>query len=188
MCCGEGTYSGFYFADRAQRITAIDRDKRAIHLARRRFQQPNVEWIEADVLAYTLPTQEYDTVMLFAALEHFSVRDGTCLLARIGRSMKPSGTLIGSTPIFTEAGGHNVEHDNEFFSVRYLQSFLEPHFERVVVWTSAWSSRVESYFECLLPKAAAEVDLEPVIAGLEEARRRELAAVTARLAERSAQQ
>jgi ubiquinone/menaquinone biosynthesis C-methylase UbiE len=170
LCCGDGTYSGIYYAARAGHVDALDRNPGALRLARRRYPRRNVAWIDADVLATPFPASDYDVVMLFAAIEHFSVRNGTILLAKIAKSLKASGTLIGSTPIFTEEGGHNVEHDNEFFSIDYLVGFLEPHFGHIETWTSDWRGRLDAYFECTVPKVVGEVGLTALISELEQRR------------------
>lgn len=173
LCCGEGTYSGIYYASRAGHVDAIDRNPAALHLARRRYRRPNVSWIDGDVIADRFPSLDYDVVTLFAAIEHFSVSNGTILLAKIAKSMKSSGTLIGSTPLFAEEGGHNVEHDNEFFSLDYLLRFLEPHFGHIETWKSDWRGRLDAYFQCTEPKIVGEAQLRALIEELERRRSEE---------------
>ena len=177
LCCGDGTYSGIYYSTRAGHVDALDRNPGALALARHRYRLANVTWIDADVVADPFPASNYDVVILFAALEHFSVRNGAVLLAKVVGSMKPSGTFIGSTPIFAEEGGHNVEHDNEFFSMDYLRGFLNPHFGHINTWTSDWRGRVDAYFECTAPKAIDETTLLTLIAELEQRRLKEQAAL-----------
>lgn len=173
LCCGEGTYTGVYYATRAGHVDAIDRNPGALRLAAHRYRLTNVSWIDADVLAEPFPSSDYDLVTLFAAIEHFSVANGTKLLAKIARSLKPGGTLIGSTPIFAEEGGHNVEHDNEFFSISYLVEFFEPHFGHIETWTSDWRGRVDAYFQCSAPKMVGDGALVSLIAHLEQRRSEE---------------
>jgi len=173
LCCGDGTYSGIYYSSRAGHVDALDRNPSALSLARRRYRLPNVSWIDADVLASPFPSSDYDVVMLFAAIEHFSVANGTTLLAKIAKSLKPTGTLIGSTPIFAEEGGHNMEHDNEFFSMSYLTGFMEPHFGHIETWTSDWRGRIDAYFQCTIPKVIGDDAVNKVIADLEQWRSKE---------------
>lgn len=173
LCCGDGTYSGNYYSVRAGHIDAIDRNPSALRLARSRYHAQNVTWIDADVLSDPFPASDYDVVMLFAAIEHFSVKNGTTLLAKIVNSLKATGTLIGSTPIFAEEGGHNVEHDNEFFSMENLIGFLEPHFGHIDTWTSDWRGRVDAYFVCSNPKVVPAEKVDGLIAKLEARRSHE---------------
>ncbi len=173
LCCGEGTYSGFYYSTRAKHVDAIDRNPAALAVARRRFSLPNVSWIDADVLNQAFPSSDYDVVTLFAAIEHFSVSNGTMLLNKIAGALKSDGILIGSTPIFAEEGGHNVEHDNEFFSMGYLVEFMEPHFGRVDTWTSGWRGRTDAYFQCSMPRVLADGALRELIDHLERRRSQE---------------
>lgn len=174
LCCGEGTYAACYFASRAKHVDAIDRDHAAITLAARRFRLLNVDWIEADVLQEPFPLERYDVVTLFVAIEHFTVDAGSRLLNKIAATMKPSGTFVGSTVIFDEAGGHNIEHDNEFFSDHYLREFLQPHFQQIEMWSSMWNTRRDIYFSCRGALVLADVTLQRVINRLEDMREREL--------------
>ncbi len=145
--CGDGIFSGLCYSPVAGSVDAIDRDSRAISLARKRYPQENVHWHVSDILLDAFPRDRYDTVFLFAVIEHFSVAAGTDLIRKIGAALEPGGTLLGSTPLFHELGGHNDEHDNEFFSEEYLRAFLEPHFETLEIWVSRWPNRNEAYFQ-----------------------------------------
>jgi ubiquinone/menaquinone biosynthesis C-methylase UbiE len=178
LCCGEGTYSGLYYSTRAAHVDAVDRNPMALELARRRYRLANVSWIDADVLSDPFPSSDYDVVTLFAAIEHFSVANGSALLRKIARSLKPTGALIGSTPIYAEEGGHNEEHDNEFFSIEYLREFMQPHFGQVETWTSNWQGRVEAYFHCTSPAASGDTVPDDLVARLEKRRTQEQMALT----------
>lgn len=173
LCCGDGTYSGLYYAIRAAHVDAMDRNPGAIRLAKRRYRISNVTWIEGDVLADQFPASDYDVVTLFAAIEHFSVANGVVLLGKIATSLKPTGTLIGSTPIFVEEGGHNIEHDNEFFSIEYLLRFLRPHFSTIHTWTSDWRGRNDAYFQCTQPRVVLDAMMPALIRDLERQRTEE---------------
>ena len=149
LCCGDGTYSGLFYSGRAGSVDAVDRDPRAVALAKRRHSKPNVQYFCRDILLEPFPRPEYDVVFFFVAIEHFSIEAGTDLLQKIGSSLSQrQGVLFGSTPILPHRGGHNDEHDNEFLSVEQLKLFLEPHFSRVEVWCSNWPMRTECYFTC----------------------------------------
>lgn len=152
LCCGDGFYSIYYYSLRASHIDALDWDAPAIRAAKRRNRKPQIHFQRFDVNRQNFPRTDYDVVTLFSAIEHFSVEEGTALLRKIGVVLKPGGVLVGSTPIFSSQGGHNEEHQNEFLSIEQLQNFLSPHFRKVELWTSPWTSeRLECYFECREP-------------------------------------
>lgn len=165
--CGDGTFAALCYSPLAAEVDAIDRDPRAVELARDRYSGSRVRWHVRDIVVDPFPADDYDAVFLFAVLEHLSVRDGTALLGKIGSVLSPNGQFLGSTPLFNELGGHNVEHDNEFFSEKYLRTFLEPHFRRVDVWISRWpGGRNEAYFKCSMPRQLKEPALSHHIEGI----------------------
>jgi 2-polyprenyl-3-methyl-5-hydroxy-6-metoxy-1,4-benzoquinol methylase len=157
ICCGDGIYSGLYYSMFAGLVHAIDRDERALSLARKRYSRENVKFFKVDVTKEDFPLENYDVILMFAAIEHFSVEQGTQILQRIARALSASsnGSFLGSTPIFGEVTGHgHPEHDNEFTSIEQLQDFLSPHFAEIEFWSSKWGlrgERKETYFLCKKP-------------------------------------
>jgi SAM-dependent methyltransferase len=150
VCCGDGTFSGTFYSQNASHVDAFDYDEKAVATARRKHAKPNVRFFVADATKLTL-SKKYDVILLFVAIEHFSVADGTRLLQKLGAALNEGGLLMGSTPIFVEVGGHNDEHQNEFLSVAQLRDFLAPHFGEVDLWCSQWRGRLDCYFECREP-------------------------------------
>jgi len=157
VCCGDGIFSGLFYSVNAGFVDAVDRDKKAISLAKKRYSKPNVRFYIADVIKELFPRTNYDVVSLFEAIEHFSVEAGTRLLQKIAASLSSTkGTLVGSTPIVTSKGGHNPEHDNEFLSMEQLRLFLEYHFTEVDLWLTKWPTRNACYFICSRPILLSE--------------------------------
>ncbi|MCJ7805531.1 class I SAM-dependent methyltransferase [Patescibacteria group bacterium] len=146
--CGDGIFSGLFYSAVAKEVLAIDLDSRAISHAKRYYNRSNVTFINRNILKWEPKDKKFDLILLFAVIEHFSKRDGLLLLEKIRKMMKPDGLLMGSTPVFSDKGYHNMEHKNEFSSVKDLNKFLGIKFKRVKTYTSNWPGRLECYFEC----------------------------------------
>jgi len=161
VCCGDGIYSGLYYSIFAGLVHGIDRNELAIAAANKRYSKENVKFFKKDILKEDFPMENYDVIFMFAALEHFSVDEGSHILRRIAKALSKSsnGEFLGSTPIFEEATGHgHPEHDNEFTSMEQLKSFLSPHFAEIDFWSSKWGAqadRKDTYFLCKKPKVNA---------------------------------
>lgn len=154
ICCGDGIYSGLYYSMFARLVHAIDRDEVAINFARTHYSRENVKFFKVDVIKENFPLENYDVIFMFAAIEHFSVEQGTQILQRVARALTASsnGCFLGSTPIFDEKTGHgHPEHDNEFTSIEQLRDFLSPYFAEIEIWTSKWGERKDTYFLCKKP-------------------------------------
>ncbi|HBW47097.1 TPA: hypothetical protein DEF17_04090 [bacterium] len=156
ICCGDGIYSGLYYSMFAGLVHAIDRNEEGLNLARKRYSRENVKFFKVDITKEDFPLKNYDVIFMFAAIEHFSIEDGTDILGRIASalSISSNGCFIGSTPIFIEATGHgHPEHVNEFTSIEELKNFLSPHFAEIEFWSSKWgkSERKDTYFLCRKP-------------------------------------
>ncbi len=157
LCCGDGIFSGLYYSTVAKHVDAVDRNGKAIRMARRRYTSNNVTFHILDVLKDNFPRDQYNVIFFFVSIEHFSAEAGTRLLQKIAGAVDPNnGVLFGSTPIFHHRGAHNYEHDNEFLSLEQLRTFLTPHFDQVELWFSEWPGRDECYFRCSRPKKLSD--------------------------------
>jgi ubiquinone/menaquinone biosynthesis C-methylase UbiE len=163
IACGDGSFSGNYYSANASHVDAFDYDEKAIKNAKSKYAKHNITFFVADATTIELQPRKYDVIAFFVAIEHFSKSEGTKLIAKLASALKPGGVLIGSTPIFTEVGGHNEEHQNEFLSVNQLRKFVNPHFNQVDLWCSNWPGRTECYFECRLPNSIS--DARPIELG-----------------------
>lgn len=149
LFCGDGMFSGLFFSRLAKHVDGVDRNLRAIELARRLYSRPNVTFHVLDAGKVAFPSNRYDAIMFFEGIEHLSVQGGDALLGKIAECLSESsnGTLLGSTPL---EGWGNPEHDNVFGTVEELRKFLSPHFKQVDCWLSKWSpKRTEVYFKCV---------------------------------------
>ncbi len=147
LCCGDGTFSGLFFSKKASLVHAVDKNSQAIALARKLFDRMNVEFFEIDVLEDEFPGHEYDVILFYQALEHFTHEQIDCLLNKIAAALTPGGILLGSTALL--GIDSNFEHAVEFTSVEEIRELLSAYFEHVETWTTVWEeSRVEVYFLC----------------------------------------
>ncbi len=164
VCCGDGIYSGLFYSKFAGLVHAVDRDEKAISVARKRYSRENVSFFKIDILEEAFPLDNYDVVVMFAAIEHLSAEQGTSLLQRIAAALSASSnrSFLGSTPIFHEATGHgHPEHQNEFTSIERLKDFLSPHFAEIELWSSKWGlegERKDTYFLCKKPLVHSKKD------------------------------
>jgi len=149
LCCGDGIFSGLFYSKQAAVVHALDRNEQAIELAKALYSHDKVEYYRKDVLTSSFPMEEYDAVMLFEAIEHFSEKEAAYLLAKIALHLAIDGFLLGSTPL---SPGGNPEHRHEFRTVDQLVDFMRPHFLYIETWLSRWSAdRTTLYFLCRKP-------------------------------------
>lgn len=147
--CGDGSFDGIFFADKAKRVMAIDRDQIAILHARKYYKRDNVDYYRFDITKKKLPKDKFNVILMFAVIEHFSKLEGLNVLRNIKFSMKKDGVFFGSTPIFKILGKSNWEHENEFTSKKQLKIFLSEVFSKVKIRERGWAEgRRECYFEC----------------------------------------
>lgn len=148
LSCGDGFFSKYYYAYKAGRVDAIDRDRRAIAIARR-GAPGNVSFFVQDASS-PFPSREYDVVLWFAAIEHLTAPDGLTILQKISDVIGPrNGLLFGSTDIHPHSPLSNFEHKNEFQSEGQLEEFLAQVFPSITLWQSPWpTDRQEWYFWC----------------------------------------
>lgn len=127
--CGEG-YGSHMMSSVAKSVTGVDIAKDAIAHAKKHYHEPNLQFIEANVLSMDLPDNSFDVVVSFETLEHLGEQEE--LLAEFRRVLKPDGVLIISTPDKKEYSD-KMDFDNEFHVKElYRDEFaalLSPHFK-----------------------------------------------------------
>jgi len=80
----------------AKKVYAFDYDTEATRYARERFGSDRVEFLTGDVAVVPFRNDTFDVVVSFEVIEH--VPDHERFLGEICRIMKPTGTLLVSTP------------------------------------------------------------------------------------------
>ena len=93
--CGVG-YGSVHLADVARRVVGVDVAADAIAYAREHFVKPNVEFVQADVLALPLERDSFDVACSFETIEH--VRNPEALVGELRRVLRAGGTCVLSTP------------------------------------------------------------------------------------------
>lgn len=86
--CGAGAFAA-RLAQRSERVDALDRSAEMIEEAKRRTPG-NVNCILADVLAGSLPGNDYDAIFSISALHHMPLQDALPVLAA---ALRPGGVL-----------------------------------------------------------------------------------------------
>ena len=93
LACGAGR-NAVWLAEQGWRVTAVDFSGVALRMARslEAERRVAVEWVEADVLAWTPPSRAYDLVcVLYLQLPAGERRTA---LARAAAAVRPGGTLL----------------------------------------------------------------------------------------------
>jgi len=93
LACGAGR-NAVWLAEQGWRVTAVDFSGVALRMARtlEAERRVTVEWVEADVLAWTPPSRAYDLVcVLYLQLPAGERRTA---LARAAAAVRPGGTLL----------------------------------------------------------------------------------------------
>ena len=89
--CGTGEFSRL-LAGRAERILAVDLSPQMIRLARERSKlYPNVDFIEADVMTYQLPDNQFDCIATLTTIHHLPMES---MLRKIRKALKPGGIFV----------------------------------------------------------------------------------------------
>jgi len=89
--CGTGEFSRL-LAARAEKVLAVDLSPQMIRLARERSRlHANVEFVEADVMSYQLPDEEFDCVATLTTLHHLPAEP---ILRKVRDALKPGGVFV----------------------------------------------------------------------------------------------
>jgi demethylmenaquinone methyltransferase/2-methoxy-6-polyprenyl-1,4-benzoquinol methylase len=89
-------------------ILAIDISSGMLAVARKKFPQQNVEFLEADVSETNFPDGSFDRIFCNSVFPHFSDKHSTLL--ELKRLLAPGGVLVISHPIGREAV-NNIHRD-----------------------------------------------------------------------------
>ena len=107
------------------RVVAVDRDPRALELARSQFQRSQVEYLEDDcrTLAHAGNGRgPYNAVVSFETIEHLP--DPASFLTRAASLMSADGVLIASTPNRTAGGGGKWSYHEREYSAPEFEALL----------------------------------------------------------------
>jgi SAM-dependent methyltransferase len=130
--CGVG-YGAEVLAAAARRVVGVDVDADAIAYARRRYAAPNVDFVEADLLALGFRDASFDVVCSFETVEH--VADRVRYLKEMRRVLRPGGVFVLSTPHARETVVQPVNpHHAVELSRGDLEALLRRYFDEVELY------------------------------------------------------
>lgn len=115
--CGAG-YGCNQLADRAAFVAGIDVSTDAISYARAQARSPNLDFVQASILAIPFGSESFHLVTAFEVIEH--LEDWRGLLSEVRRVLHPQGLFLVSTPnrlYYAESRaqeGPNPYHVHEF--------------------------------------------------------------------------
>lgn len=98
LCCGDGFNARHFYAHRAARVVAADRNSAALAHARRRNSARNIDYVYCD-LTVEMPSGVFDNVIWDAAMQHFSDEEIDRIVAGAHAVLCPGGVLSGCTEI-----------------------------------------------------------------------------------------
>lgn len=130
--CGVG-YGTAYLAEEARRVVGVDHSAEALDYARREYARPNIEYVEADLLALPFADGSFDVVCAFEAIEHLV--DQRAFLRDAARVLRRDGVLLVSTPCVrqTQRDPANPFHHVEL-SAADFEALLQERFGEVELY------------------------------------------------------
>jgi cyclopropane fatty-acyl-phospholipid synthase-like methyltransferase len=129
VACGVGYGSRFIANECRCEVVGVDRDPNALKLATSRFSHPDVSFIADD--CHTLEKcgceEQFDAIVCFETIEHLT--EPGRFLRRCAQLLRPSGTLIISTPNQTVIGHSDWEyHVTEYTASQFVALLKESGF------------------------------------------------------------
>ena len=146
--CGEG-YGAHLLAQHAKEVVAIDKHKKAIQQAQRRYDLPNLNFHIQDISEISeYPLSSFDVVCCFHVIEH--LKAPVQFLAEVEkRLLNPSGVLLISTPnrhspVRQSTGLQWPYHEREYTADEF-RKLLSTCFKDVKLYTLQGNSKVDQF-------------------------------------------
>ena len=146
--CGEG-YGANLLAQHAKEVVAIDKNKKTIQQAKRRYVLSNLDFHVQDVSEISVsPFSLFDVVCCFHVIEH--LKTPASFLAEIRKHLlAPSGILLISTPnrhspIRRSTGFQWPYHEREYTADEFRELLLTS-FEDVTLYALQGSPKVHQF-------------------------------------------
>lgn len=147
LCCGDGFYPFYFYAEVPAYIDAVDWDHRAIRHALRWHSHPNISYWVKDVLEEDFPDTEYDVVCWDAGIQYFTPGEIRTILGKSFRALEPrKGILAGYTILVEEGESYHRRHRYEFTSQEELVGVLEGVFPFAGTLETRYPNRRNIYF------------------------------------------
>lgn len=146
LCCGDGYNSNHFYSKRADKITAIDFDPKAIKHARKHNQCNNIEYNLGDIRT-DIPEGFYDNILWDAGISHFTSVETHTIMRTINSRLGDTGILSGYTIAGRNDGTKSLSyHEHEYSSKMELLEFLKPFFKNVKIFETNYPERKNFYF------------------------------------------
>lgn len=135
-CCGFGW--GSYLAGLTARlVTGVDRDARAIAIARALWPATGLAFVADDIIAFCQShSRQFGAALAMETVEHFTRADGARLIAALAQALQPGGILLGSSAFpASRAAADALTLDNPHHLHVYTRAdftdLLLPHFTAI---------------------------------------------------------
>lgn len=146
--CGEG-YGAYLLAQHAKEVVAIDKDKKTIQQAKRRYNLPNLSFHIQDVSEISgYSSYSFDVICCFHVIEH--LKTPVQFLAEVGKRLSvPSGVLLISTPnrhsSFRRSTGFQWPYHEREYATDEFRELLLTSFKDVTLYTLQASPKVHQF-------------------------------------------
>ncbi len=133
LCCGMGWYTDYFYSPFASEIVAVDFDPRAIEMAQRFHQRPNVKYEVMDIRE-KFPSGPFASVIWDGAIEHFTADEINGIMQKMRLVMTPGARLVGYTVAEPAEAPSLPTHETHFQGIKHLASLLKSYFKNVRVF------------------------------------------------------
>ena len=133
LCCGMGWYTNYFYSPFASEIIAVDFDPRAIEMAQRFHQQPNIKYEIMDIRE-KFPSGQFANVIWDGAIEHFTGDEIDRIMENMRSVMTPGARLVGYTVAESAVAPQLPTHETHFQGVAHLGDLLKRYFKNVRVF------------------------------------------------------
>ena len=146
--CGEG-YGSHLLAQHAKEVIALDKDKKTIQQAQRRYTQSTLSFRIQDISEISLiSASSFDVVCCFHVIEH--LKAPRQFLTEVRKCLAyPSGVLLISTPNrdspFRRSTGLEWPYHEREYTADEFRELLLTQFEDVMLYTLQASSKVRQF-------------------------------------------
>lgn len=132
VACGTGILVPYYLQRNVKKVTAVDISSEMIKIARSKYPDAKVEFINADIEAMPVPPEKYDACIIYNALPHFI--NYAFLISRLSLFLKPGGCLtvahgLSRRKLNSHHAGKAPDISQELISENELSRLFEPYFK-----------------------------------------------------------
>lgn len=131
VACGSGYGSHLLASNKAKKVIGIDRDKKTIQYAKKRYPIHNVTYKVGEANDLPFASASTDVIVSFETIEH--IKTPHKFLNEVKRVLKKPGLLIISTPNKKYSIGDNPFHLREY-DLKEFNQILSTNFRKVTYY------------------------------------------------------